>query len=211
MDNLLSLGFFKWLYRAPTKSPKQTWHICHIHLVIRNESHEVHKLWKWHHPFNHSFSSDFVHRGRYSKWRGYRTLLDSDHIKKKKWITEASLVKPTDRVHKGFPFSQPHDLEVCALCRCTTILTVYSDSLFNQFRSIIRCFKSAREMKHLAGPAWAQDVHHLICDMWLPAAVIIFPPFLLLKTSLLAILDFKNLVSANMAYINWILSDNNSK
>lgn len=167
MANLLSLGFFKWLYRAPKKVWNQH---AHIYFVIWNESHEVHKLWKWHHPFSHSFSSDF-RQGRYSKWRGYRILIDSDHIKKK-WITEASLVKPTDRVHKGFPFSQPHDLEVCALCRCTTILTVYSDSLFNQFRSIIRCFKSAREMKHLAGPVWAQDVHHLICDMWLPAAVI---------------------------------------
>lgn len=72
--------------------------------------------------------------------------------------------EPTEIAHKGFPLSWPHDVEVGALCRSTTILTVYSVSPFNQFRSVIRCFKSAREMKHLAGPGSVWNEPSVIWD-----------------------------------------------
>lgn len=76
--------------------------------------------------------------------------------------SQSLLAEARERVYKGFSFSPPHDLEAGPLYRSTTILTVYSVSPFNHFRSVIMFVKSAREMKHLAGPVHVQDVQHLI-------------------------------------------------
>lgn len=72
------------------------------------------------------------------------------------------LAEPTEMVHNGFCYSQPHDLKLGTLCRAKTILTVHSVSPLSQFRCY---FKSDKEMKHLAVPVCVHNVKHRTCVM----------------------------------------------